>query len=37
MNRAYLGRSTDNAYPPVVATTICVNHEPSAMMIVFQK
>jgi hypothetical protein len=34
---AYDGRRTESAYPPVVATTICVSHEPNASTIVFQK
>ena len=37
MTRAYLGRSTDSAKPPVVATTICDSQEPIASTTVFQK
>ena len=34
---AYFGRSTESAKPPVVATTICINHDPIAITIVFQR
>ena len=33
----YLGRSTESAKPPVVATTIWTSHEPNASTTVFQK
>ena len=35
--RAYLGRSTESAKPPVVATMIWTSQEPIAMTTVFQK
>ncbi len=37
MTLPYFGLSTESANPPVVATTICVNHDPTAITIVFQK
>ena len=37
ISRAYRGRSTESAKPPVVATMICTTHEPSASTTVFQK
>ena len=37
MTFPYLGRSTESAKPPVVATTICASHEPNASTTVFQK
>ena len=37
ITRAYRGRSTESANPPVVATTIWTNHEPIASTTVFQK
>ncbi len=37
MSFAYLGRNTESAKPPVVATTIWTSQEPKPRTIVFQK